>query len=65
MKFWKSLHPRIEIDVIVEEEEENFFDPEAGKASDDPFAHLASEDAPLDEAASEEIVSKYVAGEEE
>ena len=23
MKFWKSLHPRIEIDVIVEEEEEN------------------------------------------
>ena len=64
MKFWKSLHPRIEIDVIVEEEED-LFDPEAGRASEDPFAHLASEDAPSDEAASEEKVSKYDAGEEE
>ena len=66
MKFWKPLHPRIEIDVIEEEEEggEYLFDPEAGRASDDPFAHLASKDAP-DSAASEDTVSKYVAGEEE
>jgi len=67
MKFWKPLHPRIEIDVIEDEEEEGgeyLFDPEAGRASDDPFAHLASQDAP-DSAASEDTVSKYVAGEEE
>jgi hypothetical protein len=70
MKIWKPLHPRIEIDVIEvqdEEEEEGgdyLFDPEAGKASDDPFAHLASQDAP-ESAASEETVSKYVKGEEE
>jgi hypothetical protein len=54
---------------ILEEEEEGgdyLFDPEAGKASDNPFAHLAMEDAPEDSAVSEdEEVSKYVAGEEE
>ena len=33
--------------------------------SDDPFAHLALEDAPDDSAASDEEVSKYVAGDEE
>ena len=49
MKFWKPLHPRIEIDVIEDEEEEGgdyLFDPEAGKASDDPFAHLARSSRP-------------------
>jgi|TARA_R100000700_G_C3176725_1_gene151725 hypothetical protein len=67
MKFWKPLHPRIELDIVEDEEEEGgeyLFDPEAGRASDDPFAHLASKDAP-DSAASEDTVSKYVAGEEE
>ena len=67
MKFWKPLHPRIELDIVEDEEEaggESLFDPEAGRASDDPFAHLASKDAP-DSAASEDTVSKYVAGEEE
>jgi len=67
MKFWKPLHPRIEIDDITDEEEEGgdyLFDPEAGRASDNPFAHLDSQDAP-DTAASKDTVSKYVAGEEE
>ena len=66
MKFWKPLHHRIELDIVEDEEEggEYLFDPEAGRASDDPFAHLASKDAP-DSAASEYTVSKYVAGEEE
>ena len=68
MKFWKPLHPRIIIDDILEEEEEGgeyLFDPEAGKASDDPCAHRASEGAPDESAASEDKVSKYVTGEEE
>ena len=68
MKFWKPLHPRIILDDILEEEEEGgeyLFDPEAGKASDDPFAHRASEGAPDESAASEDKVSKYVTGEEE
>jgi len=71
-RFWKTLHPRVEVhfgeDESDEEEEggSNLFDPEAGKASDDPFAHLKSEDAPEDDsAASDKEVSKYVAGEEE
>ncbi len=70
MKTYRSLHPSgglITVDVNDEEEEggDNLFDPEAGRASDDPFAHLALEDAPDDSAASDEDVSKYVAGEEE
>ena len=54
-------------DISEEEEEggEYLFDPEAGKASDDPFAHLASKDTPDESAVSEETVSKYVAGEQE
>ena len=66
MKFWRPLHPRIEIDVMDAEEEggDDRVDPEAGRASDNPFAHLASQDAP-EQAASEDTVSKYVAGEEE
>ena len=70
MKIWKPLHPRIEIETIeVQDEEEEggdyLFDPEAGRASEDPFAHLDSQDAPDESAASEEKVSKYVKGEEE
>ena len=69
MKFWKPLHPRIEIDVIEDEEEEGgdyLFDPEAGKASGNPFANLDMEGAPEESAASnDKEVSKYVAGEEE
>lgn len=70
MKVYRSLHPSGEelIAVNVDEEEEeggdNLFDPEAGRASEDPFAHLALEDAP-DSAASDEEVSEYVAGDEE
>ena len=54
--------------VIEEEEEEGgeyLFDPEAGRASDDPFAHLKLEDSPSEEALSGEEVSKYVTGEQE
>jgi len=52
----------------TEEEEEGgeyLFDPEAGRASDDPFAHLKLEDSPSEEALSGEEVSKYVTGEQE
>ena len=76
MKAWNSLTSTIkyfhkgflsEEDLKEEEEEggEYLFDPEAGKASDDPFAHLASKDTPDESAVSEETVSKYVAGEQE
>jgi hypothetical protein len=77
MKAWNSLTSTIkyfhkgflsEEDLKEEEEEggEYLFDPEAGKASDDPFAHLNEGDAPDNSAASnDEEVSKYVAGEEE
>jgi hypothetical protein len=50
-----------------EEEEEGgeyLFDPEAGKASDNPFAHLQLEAAPV-MAATDMEVSKYVGGTEE
>ena len=72
MKTWKSLNSTFkyflgeaEEEAHEEEEEggEYLFDPEAGKASDDPFAHLKLEDAPSDEAVSDEEVSKYVTGE--
>lgn len=55
-------------DTEEEEEEEGgeyLFDPEAGRASDDPFAHLKLEDSPSEEALSGEEVSKYVTGEQE
>tara|TARA_B100000963_G_C22218127_1_gene490380 strand:+ start:369 stop:578 length:210 start_codon:yes stop_codon:yes gene_type:complete len=55
-------------DNIQEEEEEGgeyLFDPEAGRASDNPFAHLKLEDSPSEEALSDEEVSKYVTGEQE
>lgn len=71
LKVWESIQPSYTtfVEPIEEEEEEGgeyLFDPEAGKASDDPFAHLALEDAPEDSAASDDKeVSKYVAGEEE
>jgi len=66
LKIWKNLHSPV-VDLAEEEEEEGgeyLFDPEAGKASDDPFAHLAN-DAPSEEAASnDKEVSKYVTEEE-
>jgi len=67
LKIWKNLHSPI-VEEIAEEEEEGgeyLFDPEAGKASDDPFAHLADKDAPDSAASDDEEVSKYVTGEEE
>ena len=69
LKIWKNLHSPVVDDLVDEEEEEGgdyLFDPEAGKASDDPFAHLADKGAPSKEAASDDKeVSKYVTGEEE
>ena len=56
------------VDYLEDEEEEGgeyLFDPEAGRASDNPFAHLASQDAPDSAASEDEEVSKYVTGEEE
>ena len=65
-----SLNPFVmfRLPSAIEEEEEggeSLFDPEAGRASDDPFAHLKLEDSPSEEALSDEEVSKYVTGEQE
>tara|TARA_R100001509_G_scaffold116995_2_gene71754 strand:+ start:359 stop:577 length:219 start_codon:yes stop_codon:yes gene_type:complete len=65
-----SLNPFVmfRLPSAIEEEEEGgeyLFDPEAGRASDNPFAHLKLEDSPLEEALSDEEVSKYVTGEQE
>ena len=65
MKHAIALHPRNEIAVVVDEEEE-VFNPEAGKVSDDPFGehvapsepHEAEQEAPSEEAASTETVSE-------
>ena len=71
MRIIRSLNAvrrAIFVEDAEEEEEEGgeyLFDPEAGKASNDPFAHLKLEDAPSDEAVSDEEVSKYVTGEQE
>tara|TARA_R100001510_G_C7656288_1_gene216149 strand:- start:5250 stop:5462 length:213 start_codon:yes stop_codon:yes gene_type:complete len=68
LKIWRNLHLPAIVDYLEEEEEEGgeyLFDPEAGKASDNPFAHLASQDAPDSAASEDEEVSKYVTGEEE
>ena len=68
LRNWRSLNPFGKTIIIEEEEEEGgdyLFDPEAGRASDDPFAHLKREDSPSQEALSDEEVSKYVAGEQE
>ena len=71
LRNYTSLHPSGEViyDNVIEEEEEEggeyLFNPEAGRASDNPFAHHASKDAPDDSAASDKEVSKYVKGEEE
>lgn len=65
MKRPSRLHPRSEDEVVVKEE---VFNPEAGRASDDPFGeHIApseeqatdSQEDPSQEAASNEEVSKY------
>ena len=56
LKIWKNLHSPVVDDLV---------DDEAGKASDDPFAHLADKGAPSKEAASDDKeVSKYVREEE-
>ena len=69
MKAWISLSPNCYYAIPIDDEEEEggeyLFDPEAGKASDDPFAHLKLEEAPSDEAVSDAEVSKYVGGNEE
>ena len=71
LRFIKSLNPYQPFngEVIVNDEEEEggeyLFDPEAGKASDDPFAHLKLEESPSDEAVSDAEVSEYVGGDEE
>lgn len=62
------FHRQINDNIQEEEEEEGgeyLFDPEAGRASDNPFAHLKLEDSPSEEALSDEEVSKYVTGEQE
>ena len=65
MKYTIALHPRNEIAYDVIEEE--IFNPEAGKASDDPFGeHVAPSEEPLvaeqedpsEEAASNKTVSE-------
>lgn len=70
MRHWICLNPsETYVAYPVEEEpeeeviEDTLFDPEAGRASDNPFAHLQLEEAPSDEAASEPEVSEYVTGE--
>ena len=61
-----TVYPKIQQEKEEEEEGgEYLFDPEAGRASDDPFAHLKLEDSPSQEALSGEEVSKYVTGEQE
>jgi len=71
MRIIRSLNAvkrAIFVEDTEEEEEEGgeyLFDPEAGRASDDPFAHLKLEDSPSEEALSGEEVSKYVTGEQE
>ena len=66
MKRPSRLHPRSEGGTLVVEDE--LFNPEAGRASDDPFGeHVApsqeqatdSQEDPSQEAASNEEVSKY------
>jgi hypothetical protein len=64
LKIWETLQPSATYnggDYLKFDNKKTgeVFDPEAGKASDDPFAHLVLEDAPSEEAASEEKVSEY------
>ena len=73
MRILKSLNPFQEYDgpeIIVNEEEEEeggeyLFNPEVGRASDDPFAHLQTDESPEDSADSKTRVSKYVGGKED
>lgn len=69
LRIWNSLNAfrKEAVDIQEEEEEggEYLFDPEAGRASDNPFAHLKLEESPSEEAVSEMSVSKYDKGEEE
>ena len=67
MKHAIALHPRNEIAIVVEEEEEEVFNPEAGKVSDAPFGeHVAPSEEPLvveQEAPSEEAASNKTVSE--
>lgn len=67
MKYTIALHPRNEIAYDVAEEEEEVFNPEAGKVSDNPFGeHVAPSEEPLvaeQEAPSEEAVSNQTVSE--
>jgi hypothetical protein len=69
LRIWNSLNAfrKEAVDIQEEEEEggEYLFDPEAGRASDNPFAHLKLEESPSEEAVSKTSVSKYDKGEEE
>jgi hypothetical protein len=69
MRHWISLTPSATfVPAIINDEEEEggdyLFDPEAGKANDNPFAHQTQE--ALDETVSDQTeVSKYDGGESE
>tara|TARA_R100001440_G_C2487628_1_gene114486 strand:+ start:473 stop:691 length:219 start_codon:yes stop_codon:yes gene_type:complete len=69
MRTWISLTPDCYYAIPINDEEEEggeyLFDPEAGRASDNPFAHLKAEESPDDSADSGKEVSKYVGGTEE
>jgi hypothetical protein len=70
LRIIKSLNPFQSFDgtVIANDEEEEggqyLFNPEAGRASDNPFAHLQEDESPKS-ADSATRVSKYVGGEDE
>ncbi len=55
--------------VVIEEEEEeggdNLFNPEAGRASDNPFAHTQTAESLEESTDSNQKVSKYVGETEE
>jgi len=76
MRILKSLNPFQEYDgpeIIVNEEKEEeeeeggeyLFNPEVGRASDNPFAHLQTDESPEYSADSKTRVSKYVGGKED
>lgn len=54
-------------DVTEEEEEggDNLFNPEAGRASDNPFAHMQTDESLEESTDSNKKVSKYVGETEE
>lgn len=67
-----NLNPHCVYDrpyVVIEEEEEeggdNLFNPEAGRASDNPFAHAQTVESLEESTDSNQKVSKYVGETEE